>query len=116
MKQIQVIVLGAGNRGTRYATIMSTLPELYKVVAVADPVKSHRDHIQKMHNIPDEMCFSSWKDALALPKMADVALIATVDNMHYEPAMLAIDKGYDLLLEKPPRNAMISATPPTQRA
>ena len=101
MKQIQVIVLGAGNRGTRYATIMSTLPELYKVVAVADPVKSHRDHIQKMHNIPDEMCFSSWKDALALPKMADVALIATVDNMHYEPAMLAIDKGYDLLLEKP---------------
>ena len=101
MKQLQVIVLGAGNRGTRYATIMSTLPELYKVVAVADPVKSHRDHIQKMHNIPDEMCFSSWKDALALPKMADVALIATVDNMHYEPAMLAIDKGYDLLLEKP---------------
>lgn len=101
MKQIQVIVLGAGNRGTRYSTIMSTLPELYKVVAVADPVKSHRDHIQQMHSIPDEMCFTSWQEALAQPKMADVALVATVDNMHYEPAMLAIEKGYDLLLEKP---------------
>ena len=33
--------------------------------------------------------------------MADIAVIATVDDMHYAPAMKAISLGYDLLLEKP---------------
>ena len=34
-------------------------------------------------------------------KIADIALIATMDRQHFEPAMKAIDLGYDLLLEKP---------------
>lgn len=38
---------------------------------------------------------------MAQPKFADVAVIATVDEMHYEPALKAIDLGYNLLLEKP---------------
>ena len=33
--------------------------------------------------------------------MADIAIIATMDDMHYEPAMKAIELGYNLLLEKP---------------
>ena len=33
--------------------------------------------------------------------MADMAIIATQDKMHFEPAMMAIEKGYHLLLEKP---------------
>ena len=33
--------------------------------------------------------------------MADLALICTKDDMHYEPAMKAIELGYDILLEKP---------------
>ena len=28
-------------------------------------------------------------------------MICTQDKMHYEPAMMAIEKGYDILLEKP---------------
>lgn len=101
MKQIRVMILGAGNRGTRYAEIMSSFPQQYKVVAVADPAKGHRDHIQKMHGIPDELCFNTWQEALEQPRLADVAVIATVDDQHYQPALIAIDKGYDLLLEKP---------------
>ena len=101
MEQVSVIIVGAGNRGTRYGEIMAQLSDKYKVVAVADPAKGHRDHLQKLHNIPDEMCFATWQEILAQPKLADVAVIATVDNMHYEPALIAIEKGYNLLLEKP---------------
>ena len=101
MNQIRVIIIGAGNRGTRYATHMAQMPDKYKVVAVADPAKGHRDHIQAMCGIPDEGCFESWQQILSQPKMADVAVIATVDNMHYEPALKAIEMGYHLLLEKP---------------
>jgi len=36
-----------------------------------------------------------------MPKFADIVMICTQDKMHFEPAMKAIDKKYDLLLEKP---------------
>ena len=101
MKKLKVIVIGAGNRGGTYTDYMSNMPEKYEVVAVAEPRDSRREYVQKKHNIPDEMCFTDYKPLLALGKIADVALIATMDRQHFEPAMMAIDLGYDLLLEKP---------------
>ena len=101
MNPITVVILGAGNRGSRYAEIMAAFPENYKIVAVADPAKAHRDYVQKLHNIPDEQLYTDWRQILDQPKMADVCVVATVDNMHYEPALKAIELGYDLLLEKP---------------
>ncbi len=101
MKKLKVIVIGAGNRGGTYTDYMTHMPEKYEVVAVAEPRDSRREYVQKKHNIPDEMCFDDYKPLLALGKIADVALIATMDRQHFEPAMMAIDLGYDLLLEKP---------------
>lgn len=98
---ITAILIGAGDRGTTYARNMASLPELYKIVAVADRAKPRRDNIQQMFQLPDEMCFESWEDILNQPKLADVAVIATMDQMHYAPAMKAIELGYHLLLEKP---------------
>jgi predicted dehydrogenase len=60
-----------------------------------------RRYCQKEYGIPEEMCFGDWREILSRPKMADLAVIATVDNDHYGPAMKAIELGYDLLLEKP---------------
>ena len=101
MKTYSVVLIGAGSRGTGYTNIMRNCPEKFKVVAVAEPIKGRRESIQRKHNLPDEMCFNSWEDVLAKPKLADVALICTMDDMHYEPAMKAIELGYDILLEKP---------------
>ncbi len=101
MKTYSVILIGAGDRGARYVHEMSKFPEKYKIVGVAETIEGRRKAIQEKFNIPDEMCFSSWQEILSKPKMADVAIIATMDNMHYEPAMKAIECGYDLLLEKP---------------
>ncbi len=101
MKKLKVIVIGAGNRGGTYTDYMTHMPEKYEVVAVAEPRDSRREYVQQKHNIPDEMCFTDYKPLLALGKIADVALIATMDRQHFEPAMMAIDLGYDLLLEKP---------------
>ena len=101
MKKLKVIVIGAGNRGGTYTDYMTQMTEKYEVVAVAEPRESRREHVQKKHNIPDNMCFDDYKPLLALGKIADIALIATMDRQHFEPAMKAIDLGYDLLLEKP---------------
>lgn len=101
MKQISVILIGAGGRGDAYVSRMSALPDKYKVVAVADPIENRRVRVQETCDLPDDMLFNSWTDILDRPKMADVAIISTMDNMHYEPALKAIELGYNLLLEKP---------------
>lgn len=101
MKPITAILIGAGGRGTLFADIMARMPEKYKIVGVAEPDGVRRSNIQQMFKLPDEACFESWEQILAQPKMADMAIIATQDDMHYHPALKAIDLGYHLYLEKP---------------
>ncbi len=102
-EQLRVIVIGAGNRGQTYCRHMVSMDEgtKYKIVGVAEPDDVRRKHVQKIYNIPDENVFTTWEDILDRPKFADVAIVSTMDRMHYGPAMKAIELGYDLLLEKP---------------
>ena len=101
MKKIKVILIGAGNRGTTYARLGHEHCSEFELVGVADPDPIRRNYIQEMFSLPGSVCFERWEDILALPKMADVAIIATQDKMHFAPAMKAISLGYHLLLEKP---------------
>jgi len=101
MKTYSVILLGAGNRGHAYSRIIAHCPEKFKIVGVAEPVEARRNEIKKDHGISDDMCFESWEDVLNRPKMADLVLICMKDDMHYIPALKAIEHGYDILLEKP---------------
>lgn len=79
-------------------------PEAIKLVAVAEPDEAKRRGYMKKHQIPEDMAFSTWEDLLTQPKLADAALICTLDNMHYEPTKLALEKDYHILLEKPLSN------------
>ena len=101
MKKLKAIVIGCGNRGINYSTIMSWDRDRFEVVAIAEPIDDRRNYLKNMWDIPENRCFSSFEALLALGKIADFAIIATMDRMHYAPAMKAIELGYDLLLEKP---------------
>ena len=101
MKRLKVVLIGAGGRGITYTDIMSDMPEKYEVIAVAEPIESRREYIKNKHSLSDSVCFSDWRELLALGKIADLAVIATMDRMHLEPCMKAIESGYDILLEKP---------------
>lgn len=101
MRKIKAILIGAGSRGTCYTDIMAKYPEKFQVVAVAEPIESRRNHIKELHNIPEHLCFTDYKPLLKLGKIADLAVICTMDRDHFDPSMLAIELGYDLLLEKP---------------
>ena len=101
-KQINVILIGAGNRGCNYVRLAKeNCPEKLNVVAIADPNLTRAREIIEAYNVPEDMIFDDWKKILALPKLADAAIIATQDNNHFEPACAALRAGYDLLLEKP---------------
>lgn len=101
MKTLTAILIGAGNRGTAYTNIMARSEGRFKVIAVAEPIDSRRNYIRDKHGIPEENCFTDWKPLLAEGKIADFAIVSTMDRDHFAPAMAAIDLGYDLLLEKP---------------
>ncbi len=100
-KKLTAVVIGAGNRGLVYAKLMAERPEKYEIVAVAEPKDSRRNEVKTRSGLPQERCFTHWRDLLALGKIADIAVIATMDQDHLEPALAAIDAGYDILLEKP---------------
>ena len=103
MENIQkkkLILIGGGNRGNSYTRIGKEL-EKFELVAIAEPIKMRREYLAKMHGVPENMCFESWEPLLALGKIADVAIISTMDRDHFAPAMKAIEVGYDILLEKP---------------
>ncbi len=104
MKQYTFITIGAGSRGTTYTTEMMKAPEKYKLVGMADPMEKKRKLYMKQFGLTADQCYEGWEEILSKPKMADFAIIATVDNMHFEPAMRAIELGYNLLLEKPVAN------------
>lgn len=100
MKTLTAIVIGAGSRGGGYSKIMKDTG-LFNVVAVAEPITSRRERVQTAHDVAEDRCFSDWAPLLELGKIADVAVICTMDRDHMAPAMKAIELGYDLLLEKP---------------
>ncbi len=102
MKQKTMILIGAGNRGTfAYASYALECPNEAKFVGVCEPNEEKRNYFKELHNIPAENVYTSWEDILKKEKFADAVIIATQDNLHVEPCLKALEKGYDVLLEKP---------------
>ncbi|NHJ23162.1 MAG: gfo/Idh/MocA family oxidoreductase [Candidatus Lokiarchaeota archaeon] len=91
---------------TVYGQYALNYPNRLKFVAVAEPIKSRREHFARLHNIPLKSCFDSWTDLLEKEQLANIAFICTQDQMHIEPTIRALKKGYDVLLEKPMANTL----------
>lgn len=100
-KPISIIIIGAGSRGFAYANIARKLPDLVKVVGVAEPRDFHRGKMVAEHGIAPEMTFHLWQELARQPKLADAVAICVQDALH-EECMLAMAKlGYNIMLEKP---------------
>ena len=107
MKKISVAVIGAGVRGMNaYAPYLLENPTLGQVVAVAEPNEEKRNNFKNRYNIKEENTFYSYNDLLSKDKLADALIIATNDEQHYEPAQMALKKGYHILLENPMSNKL----------
>jgi predicted dehydrogenase len=100
MKEIKIIIVGAGNRGTGYASLLSKYPDM-KIVGLAEPREFYRNKLAGEYNIPKENVYLDWKDLADRERFADAAIIATQDEMHVDPAIAFAEKGYHILLEKP---------------
>lgn len=93
MGAIRAIVLGAGYRGRAYAAFAKEHPDQLEIVGVADP--------EQAETIPAPRYWGDWRECLASRPDADAVFITLPDALHHEAAMMALDLGYHLLLEKP---------------
>jgi len=101
MRQVKLILIGAGNRGQAYAQYIAKNPQLAKIISVAEPRKYQRELIARSHHIADDKIFEDWEKIAKQATFADAVIIATQDNMHSAPAIAFARKGYHILLEKP---------------
>ena len=102
MKKITVAIAGLGSRGLdTYARCLERYADRAELVAVADIRPDRVQVAAERYHIPAEKCFDSVESLLKQPKMADVLFICTPDDVHYQPAIDALNLGYHLLLEKP---------------
>jgi predicted dehydrogenase len=100
-RPLSILVLGAGSRGSTYATAAARRPERAEVVGVAEPRALLRDRLAAEHGIPPENVFSDWREVLDRPRLADIAFVTLQDALHVEAATALAGRGYQLLLEKP---------------
>ncbi len=101
MPPITLAIVGAGGRGTGYASYAAKYPEEAKVVGVAEPRDYYRDNLARVHAIPEKHVFTDWAALARRRRFADAAVVATQDDMHAGPATALARKGYHILLEKP---------------
>ena len=101
MKKVSIIVIGAGNRGQKYARYARQHPDETEIVAVAEPREAYRTRFAEEYRLPPHRVYKTWQDVLKEEPFADAVIIATPDAHHEAPAIAFAGKGYNLLLEKP---------------
>jgi predicted dehydrogenase len=101
MSQIKVALIGAGDRGSRYARYAELYPERMQLVAVAEPNPERRTNFAQRYQLAAQNCFNDWQALLAAPLELDAVFVCTTDTLHTAPASAALAKGYHVLLEKP---------------
>lgn len=98
---VTAVIVGAGHRAFIYADLALRNPDLLKIVGVADPDKIRQKKAAKRYGFSEEFCFNSAYELAAQPKFADTVINGTMDEQHIETSIPLLNKGYDMLLEKP---------------
>ncbi len=97
---VKIVLIGAGQRGRIYADYIAEKDGI-QVVAVVEPNDARRNAAAAQLGIAGDRCFSSVEALWAQGKIADAAIIASMDRDHYAQVMKALELGYHILLEKP---------------
>ena len=100
-KPVSIVAIGAGNRTNKYLEYVKRNPDKVKLVGVVELNDIRRRSIATRFGLSDEQCFTDYHAFFQHPALADAVMICTPENMHFEPAMLAVEAGYHILLEKP---------------
>ena len=99
---VRIAIIGAGDRGRgTYGRWCLEHPDQARVVAVADPDERRRSTLAAEHGVGGAATFDDWTSLLGARQAVDAVVIATPDRLHAAPAVAALERGLDVILEKP---------------
>ncbi len=102
MEKIRIAIAGLGSRGeSTYGQALLEMQDRAEVVALAEPREDRLKAAAKDHGVPADKCFATVEEMLEQPKLADALVLCTQDRQHVPQAIVALQKGYDILMEKP---------------
>ncbi len=96
-RKLRVAVVGLGV-GFQHLSAYRTLPDLYELAAVCDPVESKRDLAVNVLGV--EQGFDDFEALLAMDDL-DVVDICTPPDLHRPMVEAALARGLDVICEKP---------------
>lgn len=101
-KPVRIAAIGIGNRMRTYMEYVRKHPQEVQLVAVADTDSFRRNTLADQMGVASDCRFADYHDLFTAPlDDVEAVFICTPDHLHYEPCMLAIERGWHVLLEKP---------------
>lgn len=97
---IDVILVGVGHRTVTYARYAESRPDEMRVTAVVDPDPVRRNQAADRFGIAEDRRYD-WIADLPAEQLGRAAINGTMDDIHVETSLQLLERGYDLLLEKP---------------
>lgn len=102
-KIVNLALIGAGNRGRGiFGQYALDMPHRARFTHVAEIDEAKRKQFAAQHNIPAENAYSDYKKLFASDlKGLDGVVVATLEDIRTEPALLAMKHNLAILVEKP---------------
>ena len=100
-RPVSIVAIGAGNRTNKYLEYVRRNPDKARLIGVVELNDLRRQKVADEFDLDASCCYTDYRDFFRSPLKADAVMICTPENKHFEPAMLAIETGYHVLLEKP---------------
>lgn len=101
MKKISCVILGYGDRSSRYAEYAEAHPDELEITGIIDINPLKREQGKERYHLSDERIFESLDAFLEADVACDVVINGTMDEVHYITTMPLLKRGYNVLLEKP---------------
>lgn len=98
---LDVSIIGVGSRGGEtYGRYFNQRKDMFHITSICEIKKERLEKYKQLFNVPEDQCFLDEKEFFK-EKRADLVVISTLDADHVRHALMAINVGYDILLEKP---------------
>ena len=98
---IKLIISGCNGRMGKVLTELCSADDGVEIVAVCDLSAEKRALAKSRYDLNDDALFATDEEFFEKGKLADVLIIASMDQYHYAQAVRALKLGYHLVLEKP---------------
>ena len=98
MERKKLAIIGFGGRGHIYGDFARKNPDKFRLVAVAETDEGRREDAERNFGAKG---YADYREMFSAGEKFDLVAVATQDRQHKEHAVYALERGCDILLEKP---------------